>query len=135
MTRADRATWAKRVERWKQGGLSAEQYAGEIGVNPRTLSYWRWRLGAGARRQVARKSPVEIAKARLHQPPPSQALARPRAAAQSVALSFIEVSREQAGLAADPFEVVLVNGLRVRVPPSFDAGALGRLLDVVERRQ
>ena len=31
------------------------------------------------------------------------------------------------------FEVVLPSGVVVRVPPSFDAGALGRLLDVVSQ--
>jgi hypothetical protein len=30
---------------------------------------------------------------------------------------------------------VLVNGVRVRVPPEFDASALARILDVVERRR
>lgn len=134
MARADRATWAKRVERWRQGGLTAEEYAGEIGVNPRTLAYWKWRLGPGARREVAKKATVEVVRARTG-PNASRALSRPRAATQSMALSFIEVPREHAAHAGDFFEVVLVSGLRVRVPPSFDDGALARLLDVVERRQ
>jgi transposase-like protein len=30
------------------------------------------------------------------------------------------------------FEIVLVSGARIRVPPSFDAAALTRLLDVLE---
>lgn len=134
MARADRATWARRVERWQRGGLTAEEYAAEIGVNPRTLTYWKWRLGPGARREVAKKATVEIVRPRTR-PSPGQALALPREAAPSVALSFIEMPREDAVGPAEPFELVLVGGLRVRVPPSFDGGALTRLLDVVERRQ
>ena len=33
-----------------------------------------------------------------------------------------------------PFEIVLGSGLVVRVPPAFDADALGRLLEVVQAR-
>ena len=35
--------------------------------------------------------------------------------------------------ASEPFEIVLPNGEVVRVPASFDGGALARLLDVVAR--
>ena len=33
-----------------------------------------------------------------------------------------------------PFEIMLGSGLVVRVPPAFDADALGRLLEVVQAR-
>ena len=39
-----------------------------------------------------------------------------------------------AGAANRRMEVISANGWRVVVGPDFDAGALGRLLDVVERR-
>ena len=45
MERADRETWAKRVERWKDSGLSSKEFAAEIGVTPSALSWWKWRLG------------------------------------------------------------------------------------------
>lgn len=45
MGRDARATWAKRVERWRASGLSAGEFAAEIGVNARTLAYWKWKLG------------------------------------------------------------------------------------------
>jgi hypothetical protein len=35
---------------------------------------------------------------------------------------------------AEPFEVLLSTSLRIRVPSSFDAGALRRLLDVLGAR-
>lgn len=117
MQRASRDTWAKRVERWKDSGLPLREFAGEVGVKPSTLSYWKWRLGREARRPATtRKAP----------PKKSAALAvRP--------LSFVELTKG-GGLGAEPFEVELVSGERVRVPSSFDAEALARLLRVLERR-
>jgi hypothetical protein len=132
MQRADRTTWAKRVERWKESGLTAAEYAAEIGANANTLVFWKWKLGSEARRDAAKKPAVALARRRPKLTSiESLAPARP---APSVALSFIEFPREVVAAGADPFEVVLLNGLRVRVPPAFKSGALGRLLDVVERR-
>jgi transposase-like protein len=39
-----RELWLKRVERWKDSGLSAREFAAEVGINAQTLSYWRWKL-------------------------------------------------------------------------------------------
>jgi hypothetical protein len=33
MERASRETWAKRVERWKDRGLTAKEYAAEVGIS------------------------------------------------------------------------------------------------------
>jgi len=46
MERASRETWAKHVERWRDGGLTAKEYAAEAGVNAHSLSWWKWRLRA-----------------------------------------------------------------------------------------
>lgn len=42
-----REQWAKRVERWKDSGLSAKAFAAELGINARSLSWWRWQLSKG----------------------------------------------------------------------------------------
>src|SRR5216683_5874201 len=44
MGRESRATWARRIRRWTQSGLTAEPFAPWESVNPRTLSFWRWKL-------------------------------------------------------------------------------------------
>jgi hypothetical protein len=113
MERADRETWAKRVERWKDSGLSATEFATEIGVTPKALSWWKWQLGKGAKRKPARRQPK----------------------ARKVALSpmtFVEMS---APARSDVLELVMPNGIRVRVPAPVDSDALGRVLDVLEKRR
>lgn len=37
--------WVRRVRRWKKSGLTAKDFAAREGVNAKTLSYWRWKLG------------------------------------------------------------------------------------------
>jgi hypothetical protein len=37
MDRESRETWAKRVERWRDSGLTAKEYAAELGINVRSL--------------------------------------------------------------------------------------------------
>lgn len=109
MERVSRETWAKRVERWMDSGLTAKEFAAESGLNAHTLSYWKWRLRA-KRPAKARRSSTALA-------------ASP--------LSFVEVAR--AATAVEPFEVELGSGMRVRVPGSFDADALSRMLEVLGR--
>ena len=42
--RESRDVWAKRVERWKESGLTARGFAAELGINQRTLSYCKYQL-------------------------------------------------------------------------------------------
>jgi hypothetical protein len=107
-----REVWAKRVERWGESNLTAAEFASELGINPRTLTYWKWRLGRDSR----------AAMIPLHKDQP--AIPAPVVFAQ-VAASIPE-HRAQ----SEPFEVVL-DGLVVRVPVSFDEAALRRLLGAI----
>jgi hypothetical protein len=107
-----REVWVKRVERWGDSGLTAGEFASEIGVNPRTLTYWKWRLGAEQRKARRPKALVEPA-----------AVAAP-------ALDFVEVKPEPQPMANEPFELV-VGAVTVRVPNAFDPHGLRRLLEVV----
>ncbi|MGF1469914.1 MAG: hypothetical protein ACFCGT_27635 [Sandaracinaceae bacterium] len=110
--RSSRATWAKRVERWRDSGLTAKEFAAEVGTNARTLSYWKWKLrqGSSAPRKTAR---------RRASPKPS----------------FVEVSVAEppAVHEAKPLELV-VGRVTIRLPRDFDDETLSRLLRVLERR-
>jgi len=115
MERVSREAWAKRVERWRDSGLTAKEYAAEAGINAHSLSWWKWRLssGAAAQERVPRR----------RRSTPSAATASP--------LTFVEMT---AAVAQEPLEVVLPSSIRIVVPSTFDAAALGRLLDVLEHR-
>jgi len=114
MGRATREEWAARVAQWKESGLSLARFAAGIGVNPKTLAWWRGEL-------------VRAASA------PKRALVKDTARPVAVApLHFIEMTTRSEGGAV---EVVLPSGVAVRVRPGFDTSTFVRVLDVVESRQ
>ena len=117
MAREGREVWAKRVERWRDSGLTLKEFATEIGVNANTLAGWRWRLGNEGGGAEASRMPrfLEIV---------APAEDRERSAAPST----------MPQLAAEPFELILSGGHRVRVPVQFDGPALRRLVDALEVR-
>ena len=49
---ASRRLWTKRVERWRESGLSANEFATELGVNAATLAQWKYRLAAEAQAEM-----------------------------------------------------------------------------------
>src|SRR5713101_2228892 len=51
MGQTSRETWAKRVARWKASGLRAKEFGAKFGIKPKSLEWWKWRLGADAKRQ------------------------------------------------------------------------------------
>lgn len=115
---AVRAVWVQHVERWKASGLSAKEFAAESGINWRSLSWWKWRIGGGEPTRKTRSSAPKASSAEV---------------AKSISpLSFVEVT---ASVMREPLEIVLPSALRVRVPPGFDDAALSRLLDVLEARR
>jgi transposase len=110
--RASRAEWVKRVQRWEKSGRTAEAFGAEIGVNGRTLAYWRWLLrkeSQGEPRTWPRKGK--------------------QGQSASVTPSFVEV---RAGAAESRFVLELGDGRRLLVPRDFDAGGLRRLLGALE---
>jgi transposase len=114
MERVSRGTWAKRVERWKDSGLTAKEFASEVGISADSLSWWKWRLSSTS----GGSSKSTSTRRRARRPAPET----------SAPLTFVELPT---ATPAEPFEIVLPSSLRVRVPSGFDAAALRRLLDVL----
>jgi hypothetical protein len=111
MARESREVWAKRIERWRASGLTAEEFASEIGVKGNTLRHWSWVLGR--RRCASGAGPAK------------------RAASREVA--FVEVATPASERASvEPLEVVVRDSIRIRIPAAFDADALRRVIAVVE---
>jgi hypothetical protein len=115
MDRTSREEWAKRVERWGDSGLTAKEYAAEIGIKAHTLSWWKWRLSSGAPTQGRRR----------------RARRAPTTGAGATPLTFVEMAP---AVAPEPLEIVLRSSVRIRVPSTFDGSMLARLLDVLESR-
>lgn len=120
MARAsNRELWAKRVQRWRDSGLTAREYAAETGLNLNTLTTWSSRLTREAR-TAGHSIPDRRTRA-------GRATRPPRVAP----VEFVEAvaSPEPPESVAD-FEL-RVGDVRVRVPAAFDASALSRLLGVL----
>jgi len=115
MGRDTRELWSKRVERWKDSGLSAREFASEMGINAQTLSYWRWRLGKKTDRAPAKRKPATFIEVIA---PPSDAEDLVETAAPGHQLD----ERPQ------PLEIVLRDELRIRVPVRFDVESLRRVV-------
>jgi len=106
--RTGRDEWAKRVARWKDSGLTAKEFATELGINPRSLVFWKWQLGKGSG-------------------PAAESVKSGRAPARP--LPLIELGQVAAPV---QFELELGGGRRLAIPSTFDADALRRLLAVLE---
>jgi transposase len=121
-----RHTWAKRVERWKDSGLSAKAFAAELGINARSLTWWRWQLS----KVEGPETPTTEPRRRQRRSRGSTlAITKPTALSP---MTFVEMT---APTISDALEVILPSTMRVCVRPGFDDATLGRLLDVLERRR
>jgi len=128
MQRGSAADWAKRVERWKDSGLTAKEFAAEMGLNASTLTYWSWKLRAdrsdGGRKDTAGAAPP---KRRTGSRVKNKTGARSRATPKLVEVPVAEV------IATAPMlELVLQGSIHVRVPAGFDESTLVRLMRAVE---
>lgn len=110
--RTSRAEWQKRIERWNDSGLSAEQFAAELGINAGTLRHWKYFLGKQGGRAAKIKAPM----------------------ASASALVEVQTSSVVATASPSPFELELGAERKLRIPSQFDVAALERLLAVLEHR-
>lgn len=97
-----RDKWREHIEQWTSSGLTAAQYSERAGVNPRTLAYWKWRLGRDGRASFGSSSAAVAAVVQVRAPEERW------------------------------FELELSGGRRLRVPASFDSATLRRLIGVLE---
>jgi transposase len=110
--RVDRDEWRRRVERWKDSGLTAKEFAAETGINAGTLQVWQYKLKRGAR--------------------PTRRLERPKSPSSAILSSLVEVHAPVSTAVDQRFEIELGNGRRVRVAAGFEPEALKALLVVLE---
>jgi transposase-like protein len=102
----DRRRWTEQdarfvLEALERSGKPLRVFAEEHGLDPQRLYVWRRRVAGGDHTTFR------------------ELIVRPATATSA---------RDADGA---PFEIVLASGVAVRVPPSFDAAALARLLEVL----
>jgi transposase-like protein len=110
---------AKWVERWKDSGLTAKEFAAEAGLKASALYYWRSQLSAAGRKSHDRED----------QPMPSSGTvaAKPTKRSPKTTSHFVELPI--ASLTQTPAMLELLFGeVRVRVPSGFDAVTLTRVV-------
>lgn len=110
MARETREVWERRVRRWERSGLAAAAFAAREGVNPRTLAFWRWKLGRSSPHAAERSS-----------------RRRGRASSAPAPLRFVELVGDAPRSGGGGLEVV-VEQRRVRIA-CRDAGELARVLE------
>lgn len=117
-TRVGREEWAKRVKRWRDSGLTTAEFAAELGINSRTLTYWAWTL----KREASGKKRVWPPKDR------KPSVAAPASSTARAVPAFVQV---QSSTPLARFELE-VRGRRLHIPASFDAQELRALLQILE---
>jgi transposase-like protein len=114
---------AKWVERSKDSGLTAKEFAEEAGLKASALYYWRSQLSAVARKDSealdeSAEQPVQSRRTRGAKPEKRSAVSSPR---------FVELP--VAAMSSAPAMLELLLGdVRVRVPSGFDEATLTRVV-------
>ena len=106
------------MARWQRSGLTAREFAEQAGLNAHTLTFWKWRLGR--ERREAAPTPDGI-KPRALQP----------AAFVEVVGGAAAATAAPRGLVAECLEVLLADGVRIRVPRSADKAAVAVVASLV----
>jgi transposase-like protein len=130
----------KRVERLADSGLTAKEFAAEIGVNANTLAGWRWRLrsredGDERRGETRRGLPsLGLVRSPDDRPEEAASVVEDRGGEPITPMRFVELTTKAPATPASVarFEIVLRSGRLVRVPGGYDAAELVRLVGLLE---
>lgn len=133
MERETRAIWAKRIERWKDSGLTSKQFAAELGISPRSLLWWRWRIASDAAATAAVAPTDDTKTEAVPLAPELSAMPKRRRGrkpkAKDGSITFIEVAQPTRNTSLE----VVLGARAIRVPIGFDAPTFERLLAILER--
>jgi transposase-like protein len=111
-TSISRAERLAQVRAWTASGLSAAQFAPQVGVSPSTLTWWRWKL----RREGAQRTRSSRRRGRTKAPFPFVEIV-PEATAEGPRVSAV-------------LELQLAD-VTLRIPEGFEERTLVRVLQVL----
>jgi hypothetical protein len=125
MKNETRRKWKALIEQWKKSGLTSRKFAQEAGLNHRTLERWKWRLGI-EKENANQRNKFELAQningfIELVRPSCSHVKSN----------SLKQIPPNDTG---EPLELVLGNGLRIRIPIQFNAESLKLVIKTLENQ-
>jgi transposase-like protein len=121
MDQTDAQQRAKWVERWKDSGLTAKEFAAEAGLTASALYNWSSQLAAAKRKQADRGSELAV------QPMRSERACRAKTPPATPTPHFVELPI--AAVSQSPVMLELLFGdVCVRVPSGFDEVTLTRVV-------
>lgn len=104
------------MQRWQDSGLTAREFASELGLKATTLTFWKWRLKKDQETDASKSAP-------------RSKLARSRVAK---AIQFVELKTLTTPVGPLDTRLELVIGsCIIRIPNGFDDVTLRRLLVAV----
>ena len=109
---ATRAEWKDRVDRWKESGLEAADFAKREGLKAQQLYWWKWKLGSTEEASSERAEPRFVPVRVVEQPAPPVPAVPP-------APAWVEIA--------------LPNGGLVRILPGVDASTIACVMAAVAR--
>ena len=124
MPRTSREEWAKRVERWQDSGLSAQEFCAELGYNPRTLSFYKYDLKKKAAHQASEVSLRGAATGK--KAARAQGANGPRKSASTTFVPARIVATRSPD--SERVLVITVGSVRFEIPAGFDVEYVSRLL-------
>lgn len=120
MARASREVWLKRIERFRDSGLTAAEFAAEVGVNVNTLKNWIWRVSSEAKQATVAPSVKQHAATKV--------------SAKRTSRRATQVVEVVGALPAPPsasYEVTLPSGVSLRLPTDFEVERVRALVALV----
>lgn len=109
--RRSREEWSELIAELEQSGEAAESFCSRRRLHPQTLQWWRWRLRASTVGEPRGKRST---------------------GSEAVVFDEMRISKAMETGMGVGFELLWGDGLTLRIPEQFDAGALSRLLAVLE---
>lgn len=114
--------WRGAIERCDKSGLTVREFCRKQGINPSTLSWWRWELRRRAAKPQGGKSKGPVPGSRRFLP--VEVVGIPHAPQSPC--------EREACPRAQAIEILLGGNRRIRVAQGFDAETLHRVLSVLE---
>ncbi|HEU5073939.1 MAG TPA: hypothetical protein VFU02_07195 [Polyangiaceae bacterium] len=114
------------MERWRDSGLTSAEFAAEIDINPRTLTYWAWRV-----RKDGKQRQPEVRQALPETPKATPQRKRTEKSPQPP--SFVELV-SASPTDSQPLEIV-VRSVTVRVPQTAAAELVKRAFEFAEKQK